>query len=72
MRTIEGVTVAVNEKMDAVQSNFLREDGVLFRTCEHGTRHPVGCIHRGAVPWEEADVHKRTGCCGCCSSWASQ
>jgi hypothetical protein len=67
LRAIEGVTLAVNEKMDAVRGNVLREDGVILRTCSHDVRHPVGDIHTGSVSHE----NRRHACCDalCCDGW---
>jgi hypothetical protein len=72
MRIREGVTAAVNEKMEAVQANVLREDGLLLRTCTHGVRHPVGDIHSGKVSWAIVDLHRQGGCCAhlCCHLWS--
>lgn len=73
MRIREGVTASVNAKMEAVNANILREDGVLFRTCDHNVRHPVGCIHTGRVPYKTQREHDSRGCCAerCCDRWAT-
>lgn len=59
---IEGVTVSVSQKMEAVQATILREDGSLFRLCQHRQRHPVGSIHQSAVTMADADEHTKRGC----------
>lgn len=70
MRIREGVSTSVNEKMEAVNANVLREDGLLLRTCDHGIRHPVGDIHTGRVSSEAERLHS-IACCAesCCRQW---
>lgn len=79
-RIREGVSIGVNEAMNAVQADMLREDNILFRTCEHGIRHPVGNLagrltadenwlmshhHRSAGPFQAAFA----ACDSCCAEW---
>lgn len=65
-----GVTESVHRKMVAVKSKILREDGALFRECEHGKRHPVGNIHIGRVSQDDLRIHASytDACCAerCC------
>lgn len=70
MRVREGVTAGVNDKMEAVNANVLREDGLLLRTCDHGVQHPVGNIHTGQVTFVDSQLHENR-CCGhfCCHAW---
>lgn len=74
MRIHEGTTVPVNDQMNAVNANVLREDGVLQRTCEHGVRHPVGDLHRDSVKREELEAHALYHCCPkqCCAAWRGE
>jgi hypothetical protein len=72
----EGVTASVDAKMTEVQANVLGEDGMLFRTCEHGIRHPVGHIHDDKLISMEVrqQRHHRAGatiaaCDQCCLNW---
>jgi hypothetical protein len=71
MRIIDGVTLAVNEKMNAVRGDVLREDGLIERVCEHDVRHPVGDIHSGVVSFVNKEAHIPRCCEGrCCEQWA--
>jgi hypothetical protein len=79
-RIREGVSLGVNDAMNAVNADVLREDNILFRTCEHGVRHPVGNLggrltadeewlrrhhHRSAGPFQVSFAE----CCACCADW---
>lgn len=79
MRLREGVTGSVNETMERVQADVLREDGLLMRACEHGVRHPVGHLHDTYLNSKDRAYHERKGerwteCCEnfCCSEWAQK
>lgn len=72
----EGVTESVDAKMTAVAANVVGEDGMLFRTCAHGIRHPVGHLHDDKSISMEARQRRHhradqpaADCDQCCLNW---
>lgn len=75
---MDGVSVEVQARVDALQANVINESGALLRTCEHGIRHPVGHINSQHDSIARASGHEmRVGtagyavaqCDGCCANW---
>jgi hypothetical protein len=76
---IEGVSQALNDKMEAVGATVCGEDGTLGRVCEHGISHPVAHIHgRNHTEQQIRNRHSEIPsrglvrwceCDGCCAEW---
>jgi hypothetical protein len=83
-QVIPGVSADVSDRMVALSADVLADDNMLFRTCAHGVKHPVGHLtrdlRRGTEHMQGDEVrHHRHGqttpcittaqCCGCCAEW---
>ena len=74
-----GIGEAIIDRMLPLSADCLGEDNVLYRTCEHGIRHPVAHLERGLRVSERNefnDAHQRgtpltsnAQCDGCCADW---
>ena len=74
-----GIGEAIIDRMVPLSADCLGENNVIYRTCEHGIRHPVGHLDRSlriSDIGEFSDSHQSGSpltsvrqCDGCCADW---